>query len=131
YFSHHPATTPLHPLSLHDALPISVAPSGAAQGAATMPPTAFLSAQNCIEIAVIGSDGQVCWTRQPMSANEFRRWSWVQRPDSRVGSSQSGSVTLAPQLGGQVAIGINQDSHPELFAWCASDTGIYHAWRNL
>ena len=86
---------------------------------------------DCVELVVVGSDGQVCWTRQPAPDQDLLHWSWVQRPDSRIGSCQPGNVTLAPQLGGRLAIGVNSDSHPEVFAWCASDTGIYHAWRNL
>ena len=110
----------------------TTAPAEAAVSAATMPPTAFLSAQNCVEIVVIGSDGQVCWTRQPMPNSDVLHLSWIQRPDSRVDNYQSGNVTLAPQLGGRVAVGINQgDSHPEVFARCVTDSGIYHAWRNL
>ena len=109
----------------------TVAPADATMSAADMPPTGFLSAQDCLEVVVAGSDGQVCWTRQPAPGQDLLHWSWVQRPDSRVDNCQAGNVTLAPQFGGRLAIGVNSDSHPEVFAWCASDTGIYHAWRNL
>ena len=109
----------------------TVAQADAAAEAAIMPPTVFLSAQNCIEIVAAGSDGQVCWTRQPAPGEDLLHWSWVQRPDSRIDNCQSGNVTFSPQFGGRLAIGVNSDSHPEVFAWCESDTGIYHSWRNL
>lgn len=110
----------------------TTAPAEAALLAAKMPPTAFLTTQNCLEVVVIGSDGQVCWTRKPAPNTDVLHWSWVQRPDSRVDNNQSGNVTVAPQLSGRVAVGMNQgDSHPEVFALSDSDTGIYHAWRNL
>lgn len=109
----------------------TVAPPAAASLAATLPPTAFLTAQNTVELVAIGNDGQVCWTRQEAPATGLVHWSWVQRPDSRVDNYQGGNVTLTPQFGGRVAVGINRDSHPELFVWSASDSGIYHSWRNL
>jgi hypothetical protein len=109
----------------------TVAPPGVVTPTALAPPTAFLTAQNTVELVAIGNDGQVCWTRQEVPGSDLMHWSWVQRPDARVDNYQSGNVTLAPQFGGRVAVGFNQDSHPELFAWCASDSGIYHSWRNL
>src|SRR5947209_800407 len=38
----------------------TMAPPEAALLAAGMAPSAFVTAQNCIEIVVVGSDGQVC-----------------------------------------------------------------------
>jgi hypothetical protein len=107
----------------------TLAPADAAAAAAAMPPVGYLTSQNCIEVLVIGKDGQICWNRQEQPDGDFVQWSWVKRPDSRVDNKQSGSVSLAPQFGGRPATALNSDGHPEVFALCVSNTGIYHAWR--
>jgi hypothetical protein len=108
----------------------TVAAADVAASGANYPPSTFLNSENCIEVFAVGSDGQVCWTRQPNAAAPSRQWSWVQRPDARVGQFQGGNVGLSPQFAERIAICVHTDSNPEVFAWCASDTGIYHAWRN-
>ncbi len=99
---------------------------------ALMPPTVIRTGQDCLELFALGNDGQMCWTRQAHTGEELLRWSWVQRPDARVDSDMTGSfVKLAPQFDGRIGVGINSDLHPELFARCVADAGIYHSWRNL
>ena len=100
---------------------------------AKMPPTAFASEAADVEIVVIGNDGQVCWTRViDPGTGQFAEWSWVRRPEARAGSHQNGAVPVPLHFAGRVAITLDQDdTQPEVFARCAVDNKIYHAWRDL
>ena len=52
------------------------------------------------------------------------RWSFVEIPDV------SGNARSSHVFGGRIAVGTNQDGHPEIFVRDRADNKIYHAWRS-